>query len=288
MHSGLPLNYTIHFTDSRTDDDGNPIVPGKVPFVIRENTSDGPLSPTLNSPDSSATEIHTSIVLPGFGLFMYGERFNESVLHRLENFASNGTAPVAPTVGQVWYDYSRHQSYVWNSQKWVCLGVNDINIASKDEYNELVTKVNQVLLQDQTPLELLTINTVSDALWNQLIGYIRDIGLDDGRDVSNITNGGFTISGCDGGQFGMFTLIKRFEALELFIDELLDYNGYVLPGYVEDQDDYVFNIGDADYNGYVNLNYAYTQDDYVLDHPSTGGGSDYIDDNYFEDQASYV
>ena len=47
----------------------------------------------------------TSLVLPGQAAALYGEHIAENFLYLLENFASS-TAPINPTVGQLWYDSS--------------------------------------------------------------------------------------------------------------------------------------------------------------------------------------
>ncbi|KKM79173.1 hypothetical protein LCGC14_1352580 [marine sediment metagenome] len=78
----LPGSYLLEFTD----DNVNP------PFMLEPETIDGPPGTT------------TSLSLIGRGTLNYGERFNENFLHLLENFASDGTEPTDPIVGQLWYD----------------------------------------------------------------------------------------------------------------------------------------------------------------------------------------
>lgn len=134
MATGVP--YVINFTD--------PTVPGKESFVIQPGTTDGPLSPISSSPDSSATQIHTSIVLAGMGLVQYGGRNAMTFLHMLEHFAS-ATPPVAPTIGQIWYDYGNAVCKVWSGSAWSYVGSPWYYIASTDEYNAMVSLLNEIM-----------------------------------------------------------------------------------------------------------------------------------------------
>ncbi len=56
----------------------------------------------------------TSIKLPGTGFTPYGEFILEDLLHIMENFASS-TAPVNPTIGQLWYDTSKYRLKILRS-----------------------------------------------------------------------------------------------------------------------------------------------------------------------------
>lgn len=133
MALGIP--YQVHFTD--------PTVPGKDSFIIQPGTTDGPLTPITESPDSSANAIHTSLVLPGMGLVTYGQRVAETLVHLLENFAS-ATPPVAPTIGQLWYDYGNEITKVWDGSQWQYVGSPWVYIASTDEYNAMVNLYNLI------------------------------------------------------------------------------------------------------------------------------------------------
>jgi len=53
--------------------------------------------------DKAYDSTSSSLVLTGKGVFNWGEIQQENFLHLLENFASN-TAPLNPTVGQLWYN----------------------------------------------------------------------------------------------------------------------------------------------------------------------------------------
>jgi hypothetical protein len=45
----------------------------------------------------------TSLKLYGYGYKGYGEGLLENIVHLLENFCSDITAPLNPTIGQLWY-----------------------------------------------------------------------------------------------------------------------------------------------------------------------------------------
>lgn len=68
------------------------------------NKSDGSLLVIL--PDGEVDEDTTSVALIGRNVNAYGEYYNENLVVMLENFATNGIAPNAPLVGQLWYDTS--------------------------------------------------------------------------------------------------------------------------------------------------------------------------------------
>lgn len=135
MIKGIP--FTINFTD--------PTLPGKTKFQIQPNTSDGPIYPTSDTPDSSATTIHTSLVLPGMGLVQYGQRVDNDLVYLLENFAGR-FPPTAPTIGQQWYEVTGDKKImrVWDGNNWVAVG-GDGAVAEVYEYNLLATLINTVL-----------------------------------------------------------------------------------------------------------------------------------------------
>jgi len=68
------------------------------------NKTDGSLLVVL--PDGEVDENTTSVALIGRNTNAYGEYYNENLVAMLENFATNGVAPNAPLVGQLWYDTS--------------------------------------------------------------------------------------------------------------------------------------------------------------------------------------
>lgn len=95
----MSRTYNMHFSD-----------PSKQPFVIVPLTTDGPAEPLSSFPGQPPIPLHakavnanTSLVLLGKGDFEYGEYFQESIVHILENFAGP-TEPLYPIEGQLWYD----------------------------------------------------------------------------------------------------------------------------------------------------------------------------------------
>lgn len=171
--------YTVTFTD--------PTVPGKGSFVIAPGTTNGPLTPITESPDSTATAINTSIVIAGMGLVQYGQRNANALVHILENFAS-ATPPVAATIGQLWYDYGNAVLKVWNGTQWSYVSAPWQYIASTDEYNAMVSLMNLIIGPptgttestaygyNQTQLTLLASNVrpvVAD--WQRLYNAIINI-----------------------------------------------------------------------------------------------------------------
>jgi hypothetical protein len=83
----MSITYQVNFTDE--------VATGKTAVVVTPGEANGP------------GNIHsdTSLVLYGQGHLKYGEGINENLIRLLENFASP-TAPVNPTAGQLWFDYS--------------------------------------------------------------------------------------------------------------------------------------------------------------------------------------
>lgn len=220
MQIGLP--YTINFTD--------PSLPGKQPFVIEPNTTNGPLAPNIDSPDSSATEYHTSITLPGMGLIQYGERIDETLVHMLEHFASK-TPPVKPTIGQLWYDCSLNPYVmkVWNGVNWGAVSSNGTRAASSAEYNSLIADINYVIGMPsgttdttahgygQTPLVPIMNRAVSTLEWVNLINVVRKMGLHQGTAIPNLVDTDFTLPGNDTVSFGLLTLVQIFNDLQTAI-----------------------------------------------------------------------
>lgn len=130
---GIP--FVINFTDAS--------LPGKKRFTILPKTTDGPLSPNLTALDTVAKEQHTSLILPGHGLAEYAIRVNQDIVWLLERFASK-IPPVNPTIGQIWYDYEAATPKVWDGDMWTSVG-GDKTIATVNEYNFLIGKINSVL-----------------------------------------------------------------------------------------------------------------------------------------------
>ena len=88
------MPYTVDYSES-----------GKTPIVVNDGT----------------VNTSTSLTLIGKSYNRFGESLNENLLHLLENFAAN-TAPDNPTEGQLWYDTSESQLYIYESEKWYPIG----------------------------------------------------------------------------------------------------------------------------------------------------------------------
>jgi len=104
--------------------------PANPSFVIKPYTSNGPDSPRSTTPlDTNAVAANTSVVLLGKGLWEYGERIQESIVHMLEHFSYKGR-PVNPIQGQLWYknddyvdptyptDPEISGTYLWDGSAW--------------------------------------------------------------------------------------------------------------------------------------------------------------------------
>jgi len=88
------MPYTVDYSES-----------GKTPIVVNDGT----------------VNTSTSLKLIGKNYNRFGEYFNENMLHLLENFAAT-TAPDNPSEGQLWYDTSESQLYLYDNGKWYPIG----------------------------------------------------------------------------------------------------------------------------------------------------------------------
>lgn len=88
------MPYTINYSDS-----GNPSI------ILNDGTVD----------------TSTSLVLVGKNVTNFGEYLNENLLHLLENHA-NGTEPLNPTDGQLWYNTTESQLYIYDNGVWYPIG----------------------------------------------------------------------------------------------------------------------------------------------------------------------
>ena len=76
----------------------------------------------LTLPDQQFDSITTSLTLIGKNVNAYGTDINQNYIRILENF-SNTSAPRAPLVGQVWYDYAEQRLKVYtNNLEWKPIG----------------------------------------------------------------------------------------------------------------------------------------------------------------------
>lgn len=76
----------------------------------------------LTLPDQQYDSITTSLTLIGKNVNAYGTDINQNYIRILENF-SNTSAPRAPLVGQIWYDYAEQRLKVYtNNFEWKPIG----------------------------------------------------------------------------------------------------------------------------------------------------------------------
>ena len=87
------MDYTINWTDGTL----------KPPFTVKEGTVD------------TST---TSLMLCGKGASNWGERLQENLLKLLENFASKGTPPAPPTIGQLWFNENTKYVNIYYNTTW--------------------------------------------------------------------------------------------------------------------------------------------------------------------------
>lgn len=103
--------------------------------------------------DRTYNSAASTLTLTGKGLSNYGLFQQENFLRLLENFASN-TAPVNPTVGQIWYNYSEKNTYIYTGTSSSIVTVNGWTLmvpASAQsggglaEYNMLANILNRIV-----------------------------------------------------------------------------------------------------------------------------------------------
>lgn len=77
---------------------------------------------SISLPRNTVNTTSTSLALTGLGTSLYGEMQQENFIKLLENFAS-ATAPVNPTVGQIWYDTATSKPKIFDkTSTWVEFG----------------------------------------------------------------------------------------------------------------------------------------------------------------------
>jgi hypothetical protein len=80
------------------------------------NKTDG--TPLITIPDKSTTGTDYSVTFIGKNYVSYGEALNESLLHLLENSASNSSdRPANPVLGQTWYNKTNKTLYVCYAER---------------------------------------------------------------------------------------------------------------------------------------------------------------------------
>ena len=73
----------------------------------------------LNLADDSI-DTSTSLMLIGKGVTEYGSKFNDNFIRLLENGADS-MEPVAPLVGQIWYNTNTQTPLIWTGTVWTGL-----------------------------------------------------------------------------------------------------------------------------------------------------------------------
>lgn len=97
--------YVVNFQSNGTET--SPTIPGKANISIPKNT---------------VNTTSTSLTLTGQGVALYGEYQQENFIRLLEHFASK-TAPLNPTVGQLWFDTTVNKIKVYDiNQFWYEVG----------------------------------------------------------------------------------------------------------------------------------------------------------------------
>ena len=66
--------------------------------------SDNALKVPISLSDNVSDNTSTTLVLTGRGFVNWGQPLQQNLMHLLENFASYGVTPLAPTDGQIWYN----------------------------------------------------------------------------------------------------------------------------------------------------------------------------------------
>ena len=79
------------------------------------NWSDDSLKPPFVLYHTTIDKSTTSLDLTGKDSALWGECIQEDLLRLLENFASHGTPPRAPTIGQFWYNADTGVLGIWNA-----------------------------------------------------------------------------------------------------------------------------------------------------------------------------
>ena len=82
------------------------------------NWSDDSLKPPFVLYHTTIDKSTTSLDLTGKDSALWGECIQEDLLRLLENFASHGTPPRAPTIGQFWYNADTGILGIWNGTTW--------------------------------------------------------------------------------------------------------------------------------------------------------------------------
>lgn len=118
-------DYTVQFTDA-----------GNGSFIIKPFTVNGPsvpiacgsFPPPQPPPDPRGVSANTSLILPGKGLFNYGEIWINNIVHMLEHFA-NPCEPAYAIQGQIWFKND-------TSKLYVC--IDPAGVTFNDKWKEII------------------------------------------------------------------------------------------------------------------------------------------------------
>lgn len=123
-------NYIFKLTDST-----------KNSIIVKPFSTNGSLTPTSILPlQPTAVSSSTSLVLVGQGLLHYGDVVQSNLLYLLENFA-NGTPPINPIEGQLWFNNSSTELSLFYNTTWNRLVVSGMSVQEVDLNAQRLTNV---------------------------------------------------------------------------------------------------------------------------------------------------
>jgi hypothetical protein len=79
--------------------------------------------------DGQIDTASTSITLVGKNFSGFGQYINENFVQILENFASAGSSPASPLIGQLWYDTTENRIKVYSGTQWRSVGSTALSAA---------------------------------------------------------------------------------------------------------------------------------------------------------------
>jgi hypothetical protein len=186
--------------------------------VITLQYTDGVLKPDEYLAPTEFNTALTSLTLPGHGTLNYGESILQNLVHILENFASNGTTPSNPTIGQSWWDDADELMKLWDGATWDAPKVNIQTV-------EVATDTHTFVLTDAgrnvsftgvgvgSPVSVVTATVPNDSTTDFPIGTQIGLTRTTAADLTIAAAGGVTINSADGYldlrvQFSKGTLLK--------------------------------------------------------------------------------
>jgi hypothetical protein len=82
------------------------------------NWTDDSLKAPFSVASGAIDTTTTALAICGKSSLNWGERLQENLIRLLENFASSGTPPVQPTIGQLWFNDSTRALNVYYNATW--------------------------------------------------------------------------------------------------------------------------------------------------------------------------